>query len=186
MDRETAHQIRGMVTRGVMRAANDGGAVQTADVTTHRGISRTGIEVMQPFGFSSTAPAGGTVVLFAVGGDQGDLVALPVGSPACRLGALGPGDSALYSSDGSRIMTRADGRIEVVATQSVSVRTRGVEAWFGADRMRVCYTSGTARLAADAQHIKIARGDDVWLALTDAGIVASHPVVIGPDPNPAI
>lgn len=185
-DRETAHQIRGLVSRGVMTAANDGGETQTADVTMWAGIERTGIEVIQPFGVASVAPAGGTVVLLAVGGDQGDLVALPVGSPAFRLGKLGVGDSALYSLDGSRVICRADGSIEVTATRAVTVKVPGVEAEISSDRWRLRRTDGKeARIVADADHLKMRRGAH-WIAITDDGIRSSAAITVGADPHPDV
>lgn len=118
-ERETANQSRGMISRAVVTAQHDGGEAQTVDVTTHASVDRSAVEVVQQFGFTSMAPGGAMVVVLAVGGDQSDLVALPVAAPGARLGGLNPGDTAIYSANGSRIIIRADGVIEVNATQKV-------------------------------------------------------------------
>ncbi len=184
MDRETAHQLRGMVSRGVLRAANDGGEVQTADVSVWQGVVRTDVEVMQPFGFASVAPPGGTVILLAVGADQGDVVAIPVGSPAFRLGNLSVGDTAVYGLDGSRMVMSADGRIAVTATASVTIKTPSFEAELSGDLWRLKRTDGSeARIVADADHLKMRRKDE-WIVISDAGLIVSRPPVVGPDPHP--
>jgi phage gp45-like len=56
MDRETAHQIRGVVSRGVITGSNDNGESQTVDVKIFDGIERQGVEVLQPFGIASRGP----------------------------------------------------------------------------------------------------------------------------------
>lgn len=184
MDRETAHQLRGIVSRGVMRASNDGGEVQTAEVSVWQGVVRTGVEVMQPFGFASVAPPGGTVILLSVDGDQGNPVAIPVGSPAFRLGNLSVGDTAMYGLDGSRMVVSADGRITVTATQSVTIKTPMFEAEISADLWRLKRTDGSeARIVADADHLKLRRKAD-WLVISDAGLIVSRLPVVGPDPHP--
>ncbi|MFG1466753.1 phage baseplate assembly protein, partial [Xanthobacter sp. DSM 24535] len=124
-DRETAYLIRAMVSRGVVSKSDDSQETQTVDVAQWAGVERTAVEVMQPFGIASRAPANGLVLLLAVGGDQGDLVALPVGAPGSRLGNLAEGEVALYTTDGSRVLIRADGAIEVTSSQSVDVKVPG-------------------------------------------------------------
>lgn len=113
--------LRGLVARGLVRVVNDGGAVQTVDVATHAGIERSGIEVLMPFGLAAR-PLAGLTVLLAVGGDQGDMVALPVADPAQRFGGLAAGETVLYDAGGNRVALRAGGIVEVLAATKVIVR----------------------------------------------------------------
>ena len=84
-DRETAYLIRSIVSRGVVGKSDDSQETQTVDVAQWAGVERTAVEVLQPFGVASRAPENGLVLLLAVGGDQGDLVALPWPEPGLRL-----------------------------------------------------------------------------------------------------
>ncbi|MDC7787959.1 phage baseplate assembly protein [Rhodoplanes sp. TEM] len=152
--RELVHMIRGLITRAVVRSSDDGKATQLVDVTIREGHDRAGVEVLQPFGIASRAPAGGLVLVLAVGGDQGDLVALPVSAPGVRLGFLEEGEAALYGADGSRVHVKADGTIEVQAHKAYRVITPHGE------------------ITVDEAGLVLKRGDDVTVTLTDTAIEA--------------
>ena len=119
---ELVGDIRSAIALGVVRAVNDTGQAQTVTVQTHDGVIRGDIEVLQPFGFASAPPAAGALcLLFAVGGDVGHLVALPIGVPGARLGGQAPGESTMYGADGSRVAVRQGGTVEVWAATTVVV-----------------------------------------------------------------
>lgn len=123
--REIAHYVRGLVSRAVVRGTSDTGETQTADVTTHAYADRDGIEIVQPFGLASRPRSGGLMVVLAVGGDQGDLVGLPVSVPADRFGGLAEGETAIYGADGSRVHIKADGSIDVLAQTRLTATVGG-------------------------------------------------------------
>lgn len=124
---EVAQDLRGAVVLGVVQAVADGGQAQTVDAQTHDGVLRGGVEVMQPYGFASSPPAGGAVaLLLAIGGDPGNMVALPVACPALRFGSLASGEAVLYGAAGQRVAARAGGLIEIVSGVSVQVKVGGV------------------------------------------------------------
>lgn len=127
MDRETAMQLRGQAVRGLIVAVGDAAMAQTVDVETHDGVIRGGIEVMQQFGIASMAPDGAVTVVIAMGGDQGDMVALPPSCPAIRFGNLQPGEVAIYDAGGNRVHLRAGGIVEVKAAGKVVVEAPEVE-----------------------------------------------------------
>jgi phage gp45-like len=104
---------------------DDGGAAQRLDIETHEGVVRSGVEVLQPYGLASAPAAGGLTVVLALGGDQGDLVALPMAQPAARMGGLGPGQVALYDDTGTRVGLTADGKLGVLAAAEVTVTVGG-------------------------------------------------------------
>jgi phage baseplate assembly protein V len=121
MSREEANTLRGLALRGLVHRVDDAGAAQRLDVETHEGVLRSGVELLQPYGLASAAAAGGMTVVLALGGDQGDLVALPVAQPAARMGGLGPGQVALYDDTGARVLLSADGKVSVTAAAEVVV-----------------------------------------------------------------
>lgn len=183
--REIMHALRGLVTRGLVSAADDTGETQTVDVTARQGARLTAVEVAQPFGLASNAPAGGLVVLLAVGGDQGDLVALPVGAPSARLGKLAPGEVAIYCADGSRVHVRADGTIDVLSSTAVHAKvTGGGELDLTTTMVRGRMESGERFVAAGGVAKLVVGGH--FLAATPDGLRASGAVTIGAEPSPEL
>lgn len=126
MDSRTAGAIRGAAVRGFVVAVHDDGQAQTVDVETHDGVLRSGIEVAQGFGVGGHAPAGAFVLLIALGGDQGDMMALPVSHPGYRFGALAPGQTALYDASGNRVLLLNNGIIEIHAATRVRIMAQDV------------------------------------------------------------
>lgn len=180
-DRETAHLIRGVVGRAAARATKDGGESQTVDIKLRYGIDRAGVEVLQPYGFASRPPAGGLVVVLAVGADQGDLVALPIATPGARLGNLAEGEAAMYVRDGSRVHVRADGSIDVKSSNKVTAKVEGatVEVDAGTVRGRI----GAGRFVVTEGQVKMRFGEH-YVVITEDGIFSDIPILIGPDPEP--
>lgn len=127
MDHETAAALRGQAVRGVVSAIRDEGMVQSVDVETHEGVVRSRVEVLQQYGVTSHAPAGGVVVLLALGGDEGDQAALPVACPTSRMGGLAAGEVALHDAAGNRVHIKAGGVIEIRGAASVLVVVGGTE-----------------------------------------------------------
>lgn len=122
MFEEIIMQLRGLLARALILRTRDDGQAQTVDVQTHAGITRQRIEVLQPYGLASAAPPGAMTVVLAIGGDQGDMVALPVAAPAARFGGLAAGEVALYDAAGNRVVLRAGGTVEIHAATRVLIR----------------------------------------------------------------
>lgn len=112
--------LRGMAVRGVVRRVDDAGQTQRVTVETHRGILRTDVEVLQPYGIAASPPAGAMTVVLAIGADQGDMVALPVACPGRRFGGLAEGEVVLYNAHGTRIALRG-GIVEIKAAGEVQI-----------------------------------------------------------------
>ena len=130
IEEEIERRLRGIVRRMKPRQIDDSGETQTASGSVLNGSARTDVEVLQPHGLASVPPAGSLMVVLAVGGDQGDLVGLPVAAPGSRMGGLKPGEAMLYGTHGQRVLCRADGAVEVMAATKVylSGKTAEVEA----------------------------------------------------------
>lgn len=121
-EEEIVMYLRGLMARGLVLGTNDGGASQRINVTTHQGITRQRVEVLQPYGLATHPPAGAMTVVLAIGGDQGDMVALPIASPANRFGQLAPGEVVIYDAAGSRVALRAGGIVEIHAATRVLIK----------------------------------------------------------------
>lgn len=123
MNAEDAASLRGQVVRAVVHGSDDSAGNQALVVETHEGVVRTSVEVLQPYGLASRPSPGGMTVLLAIGGDQGDMVALPPTGGA-RLG-VEDGEAALYTDEGTRVHLRGGGLVEVAAAGSVTVTVAG-------------------------------------------------------------
>lgn len=181
--KEIVHAFRGIVSRAVVRSTNDGGETQTASVTTHRHVDRTDVEIAQPFGFSSRAPGGGMMVVLAVGGDQGDLVGLPVAAPGSRLGNLAEGEAAMHNAKGDRAHAKADGTFEIVSAHKIVVKVK--DATITVEDDRIIVKLGDSRHVVRPDYVKLRKGAH-WFVVKDDGIFCSVAPVVGPDPEPAL
>ncbi|GLK85680.1 phage baseplate assembly protein domain-containing protein [Ancylobacter defluvii] len=184
---ELARQLRGVIARGVIRRSADTGESQTVDVQAWAGHSRTDVEVLQLFGVSSRPPKNGVVILLAIGGDQSDLVALPAGSPGNRLGNLAEGEAALYAILGNRVHCKADGTVHVISPNKVlaEVKDNQVELTDDVIRLRKGTGESAPRVTITDDMVKLRLGDK-WIVVQSDKIVSSHPIVIGPDPDPSV
>ncbi len=125
--KETADTMRGMARRAVAKNINDGGQMQTASFEVAPGVWRENIEIAQPYGFAGHVDEDGSeFLLIAVGGDQGDLIALPLGNPSQRMGNLPAKQIGLYNNGGDKIMLTPGGTIEIAAGTALNVKVGGV------------------------------------------------------------
>ena len=106
---ETATQMRGLVSQGVVQSIDDTGEAQTVTVETHEGVIRSDVPVLSIHGLASNPGEGATCLLLAVGGDQGNLVALPLQGFGTRFGGLPAGGAGICDDAGNRLVFPADG-----------------------------------------------------------------------------
>lgn len=127
MDHETASKVRGIARRVVLKNINDDGETQTASVEVAPGVWRDKVEIMQPYGLATSAPEDGALAIaVAIGGNEDDIVLLPVGNPSARMGGLKPGETALYNQHGDGILVGADGTVSIQAGASIVLKVGGV------------------------------------------------------------
>lgn len=127
VDFATAMAMRGQAVRAEIRGVSDTGETQAVEAETHEGILRSGVEVLMPFGLASVPPAGAITVLLALGGDQGDMVALPLSCPSARFGGLSAGETVLHDAAGNRLHFRNGGLVEIHAAASMAVNVGGTQ-----------------------------------------------------------
>lgn len=101
--------------------------MQTASAEVADGIYRDDLEIMMPYGVISVPDDDGAVgIALAVGGDEGDMVLLPLGNPSQRMGGLNKGDVGLANKFGDRMIVGADGAIQVQASASFTAKIGGL------------------------------------------------------------
>lgn len=163
MDKETADGLRGMVRRVTFKNVKDDGETQTASIEVADGIWRDDVEIMQPYGFASHVPEdGGLGLVFAVGGDQGDMAIMPLGNPSKRMGKLNSGEVGVYNEHGDGIVIGADGSIQVKAGANMTITIEGVTVAISAAGVTI--TGGRVEhdgknIGKDHHHDQVVPGD---------------------------
>ncbi|RXT52924.1 hypothetical protein B6S44_19485 [Bosea sp. Tri-44] len=186
-DAETAHAYRGVVARAAVRSTNDKGGSQTATVEVHRHVERTDVEVLGVSGVSTRPPAGGEAIVLAVGGDQGDLVALPLQAPGNRMGGLEEGEVAVHNLKGDRVHVKKDGSIESTSRKRVKSKVKDATVEVLEDRIiaKLGAAANAPRVVIRPEYVKLRFGAH-WLVLNASGIVCSVAPVVGSDPEPGV
>ncbi|MCD2176437.1 phage baseplate assembly protein domain-containing protein [Rhizobium sp. C1] len=115
--------IRGMMRRVTMKNVNDGGKTQTASIEVADGVWRDGIEVMQPYGFASHVGDGALGLALALGGDEGDIMLMPVANPSARMGKLDENEVGLYNAAGDKFVLGAGGEMTLKSGQQITIKT---------------------------------------------------------------
>lgn len=124
---EIVNKMRGLIRRVTVKDIKDDSQMQTASAEVAEGVWREDLEVMQPYGLISVPDDDGAVgVAMAIGGDEGDMVLLPLANPSQRMGGLNKGDVGLANKFGDRVILRAAGGIEVQAAKSITQKVGGV------------------------------------------------------------
>lgn len=124
MDKETADTIRNVSGRKNIKNINDDGETMTASVEVAEGIWRDDVEIIQPYGFSAHVPEDGAMgIVLPLGGDEGDIVVLPVANPSVRLGGLKENEVGLYNKDGDKMILTPGGALNVETGATVYIKT---------------------------------------------------------------
>lgn len=124
---EIFNKMRGLIRRVTVKNIKDDGQMQTASAEVAEGVWRDDLEIMQPYGLLSVPDDDGAVgVALAIGGDEGDMVLLPLGNPSQRMGGLSKGDVGLSNKFGDRMIIKASGGINVQAASSITFKVDGV------------------------------------------------------------
>lgn len=96
---EIVNKLRGLVRRVTVKDIKDDGQMQTASAEVAEGVWREDLEVMLPYGLVSVPDDDGAVgVALAIGGDEGDMVILPLANPSQRMGGWAKAMSASPTS----------------------------------------------------------------------------------------
>jgi phage baseplate assembly protein V len=115
-----------MIGRAVIRAIKaDGGRVLvTLDMLS--GETSDGVELAEPFGFTSIPLAGSEAVTLAVMGERGNKIAISMGNRSVRPRDLSAGDSSQFDHRGQQIRIVKDG-IKIVSPKKLTISAPEVE-----------------------------------------------------------
>lgn len=101
-------KILSLIARVVVGSVSSTQKCQQIDVSLIAGDQKTGIEHLEPYGFTSRANAGAEAILLFPDGDRSHAVAVAVADRRYRIKGLATGEVAIYDDIGqSATLTRA-------------------------------------------------------------------------------
>lgn len=92
--------------RAVITRVDSAGGVQTAQADALAGEQLQDAELFQHYGYTSNPPPGSMAMVLPLGGRSSHSVVLATEHGSYRLQALQPGEVALYSDEGSKIVLK--------------------------------------------------------------------------------
>lgn len=114
-------RVVGTFSRGSLRLVDESAGTQRLQVGLLKGETRNRVERPQFYGFTSSPLPGDEVFVLFVGGDRSHGVCVADGDPRYRPKDLKPGEACLYTFEGTRIVLRRGGVVEVTAAAEVRV-----------------------------------------------------------------
>ncbi|MCG9024213.1 phage baseplate assembly protein V [Laribacter hongkongensis] len=114
IDRRIGRALAGIrqAFRGVLTRVNSASAVQLVQADGLAGEQLQDNELFQHYGLTSNPPAGSMAVILPVGGKTSHGIVIATEHGSYRLKSLNPGEVALYTDEGARIVLKRGRLIE--------------------------------------------------------------------------
>lgn len=133
MLRPLATRIANIVARAVVTLVDDSLKMQVLQLGVLAGETRGDVERVQNYGFTSVPLEGAEAVVLFVGGRRDHGLAVAVDDRRHRLTGLEPGEVAVYTDEGDRVVIERGGTVRVTASTKVVVDAPLVELAGNAD-----------------------------------------------------
>jgi phage baseplate assembly protein V len=104
-------RVANMIARAVLSATDDSQGVQLVQLVVLDGETRSDVERMQDYGFTSNPLDGAEAVVIFVDGDRGHGHAVKIDDRRYRPTNLQKGEVCVYNSAGAQIRLKPDGSI---------------------------------------------------------------------------
>lgn len=121
-----ARGLGNLLARGVLTTVPRQGKLQSLQVALLEGEAKEGVELFEPYGLTGVALPGAEGLIAFLGGHRTHGVALVQTDRRYRPGDLQPGEVALFNHEGTRVVLRNGGKVEVLAAAEVKVTTAKV------------------------------------------------------------
>lgn len=121
------NRISNLLGRGSLRELDDSDGIQTLSADLGDDETRTELERLQQYGFTSVPLKGADLVVAFVNGSRDHGVVLAVDDRRYRLKALADGEVAIYTDQGDYIHLQRGGTIKVHASTKVVLDAPTVE-----------------------------------------------------------
>jgi len=119
--RPLRRRVSALFSRGAWIWTYDGGGLRQGQVSLLANEVRDKLEHIEPYGFTSSPQVGAEAFVVSLGGTRDHSVIIVAADRRFRLRTLEAGEVALYDDQGSSIVLKRGGRIEVRAAAGVDV-----------------------------------------------------------------
>lgn len=120
-------RLKNLIVMGLLNAVDDSNEVQLLKLETLAGVVADKVERVQNYGVTSNPPEGGEAIVVNVGGNSDHPVVIALDGGKYRKKDLKPGEVAVYDKNGSYILLREDGSIEVKAVKDYIINSETVK-----------------------------------------------------------
>lgn len=121
-----ARGLGNLLARAVLTAVPRQGKLQSLQVALLESEAKEGVELFEPYGLTGVALPGAEGLIAFLGGHRTHGVALVQTDRRYRPVDLQPGEVALFNHEGTRVVLRNGGKVEVLAATEVKVTTAKV------------------------------------------------------------
>jgi phage gp45-like len=115
-------RVQLLVSRGVLHLSYEDKGMRLLNVTLLANEPRDGVEHLEQYGFTSRGLPDAEVFALAHGGDRAHCLVFCVADRRYRLQSLQLGEVAIYDDEGTSIVLRRGGRVEVHAPGGVDLQ----------------------------------------------------------------
>lgn len=123
--RPVAQRAALAVARCILRLVDDTLPIQVVQIDVLAGETRSGVERIQQYGFTSVPLSGCKAVSLFVGGDRSSGIIVACDDNRFRLKGLNPGEVALYTNEGDYLHFKNGRLLEITAQNGVTVNSSG-------------------------------------------------------------
>lgn len=106
-------RIRLALGRGIIRLVSDGGGIQTMQIDLMANETRSKVERFQEYGFTSVPLIGAEAAVIFMGGNRDHGLVVAVDDRRYRIKSLQPGEVAIYTDEGDKIVLKRGKIIEI-------------------------------------------------------------------------
>lgn len=139
-------RIMNSIARAVVSGVDDSVKMQLLQIDLLTDETRNDVERFQDYGFTSSPKTGAESVVLFVGGNRDHGLAISVDDRRYRLRNLASGEVAIYDHQGSKIVLKANGDIELTPKTNVVINGTAIKVG-GAVEAAI---KGTSYIAAEA------------------------------------
>lgn len=149
-------RVFGMIRRSTLGTLTPTTLLQTIQAKTTKDDVDDGVELFEPYGFTSGPPPNSEGLILRVGAERASSVGILFGSRSTRLQGVLQGEVALYTQGGASIVLRNSGNIEVTPGEGGVVQLGGPAA--------------TLAVARQTDPVGPSEAMATWAAAVEAGI----------------
>ncbi len=120
--RPLSRRLRALASRALIARADDGGKLQTVQVTALAGERLDDVQRLQYFGHSAVPPPGSTCLLISIAGSRTHCLVIG-GEHDSRPRDLDVGESQVYNSHGDHVWLKATGEIVIHSSSLVTINS---------------------------------------------------------------